>query len=194
MVNINNKYRHFSVNKLKVIDNKGFTMIELILSIVLTSIALYAAINYFFVDTKISTMQYNLVNQVSSTQTNNIRNLIHYGRLNEDGSVATGIPDTQANQKFVFKSSYMTADNTARICTLDYDKANKNIIFYENNDKSTAQVLVKNVSVFNITYKNLKDEEVTDSSLIRLVVLDINYTQNGEEKTTKIISKLMQES
>lgn len=162
-------------------NKKGFTLVEILLSIVLTGIVIASAMYYFKIDAVTISMRNSMLGENNIyIKMDTVKKAIHNGFISRYGK---NVDNVIANDNSLsFMTTHFSGDaSKPDIYTISCPKdGNSNLLAKVNNNKNT--VLVKNVKVCQFSYYDISGNETTDSLKVNAVKLKIDYLSNPNNK------------
>ncbi len=197
MCNMNTQTKkEFSKNSLlsKLKSKTGFSLVEVLLAMTITSIVAVATMMCFKIDLNTLNIRMNSLDSNNYyTNLNIIRNAITDGHLTRYKKVATGV--VAQSDELTIRTSYFSNDVThTDLFNVKCPPKGGNLTISLNGNSSS--IAVKDVQSCMFTYVDVNGNPISNGLAATSVKLDLSYI-TGKDKTVKSTSmliKMMQNS
>lgn len=194
------------MNFLKIYNKKAFSLIEVILSTLLSCIAIGTCVYIFMINNNTSAIRFDLLNNIKNdTGQDVVRNVLKEGHINKN---ETRIEGTIVKPKeLVLMTTYFSRDinKPEKYMFLCNETADSKGALNGKKNSENSKELFRNVSACSFEYYDLNGDRVVEYTSegkikinqedITAIKLKIRYkTSSGENKDVVVFQKLMQET
>ena len=164
----------------------GFTLIEILLTIVISSVLLFAVVEYFHLETYSLAIRQDVLEMEKRTkQIDLMRQILRESHIHTNGKNVEGTKIEDSG--FSFITTYFSGKEN-ELYSLIYDPVKKEILLYDNAQNKT--VILNNIDACEFIYLDSLGNPTKNQQAVKGIKLKLKF----KNKEIQIYEKMMQET